>query len=384
MDLPAAPDAPLTVDMAPAWAHWRPSLPYTIGIEEEVMLLDPASWALAQHGEEILPRLPPALADAVTAETHQAVIELATSPHLTIRDTAAHAAALRAELARFLAGQRLAVGAAGTHPRTLWTETQVSGGARYRLIYQSMRELARREPTCALHVHVGVAEPEKALILQNRLRAHLPLLLALSANSPFWQGRDTGLASARTPIFQAFPRVGIPRAFPSYEHYVEAVDRLLRCGAFPAPTFLWWDVRLQPRLGTVEVRIMDAQATVGESAALAGLVQTIAHLELEQGYHDPRLIDAPELIDENRFRAARDGIDAELLDPIAERPVPVRRCLSDLLAAGREHAEQLGCLDELAPLTAMAAENGAGHQRRLGQTGDLAAVTAGLAARFTT
>ena len=109
-----------------------------------------------------------------------------------------------------------------------------------------MRDLARREPTFALHVHIGVDDPEKATILQNRLRAHLPLLLALAANSPFWQGRDTGLASTRTPIFQAFPRVGVPRAFPSYGQYVEAVDQLLRCHAFPAPTFLWWDVRLQP------------------------------------------------------------------------------------------------------------------------------------------
>ena len=150
-----------------------------------------------------------------------------------------------------------------------------------------MRELARREPTFALHVHVGVADPEDAVRLANRLRAHLPLLLALSANSPFWQGRDTGLASARTPLFQAFPRVGIPRAFDDYADYVEAVDLLIRCGAFPEPTFLWWDVRLQPRFGTVEVRIMDAQTTVEDTAALVALVQSIARLEVEEGFVPP-------------------------------------------------------------------------------------------------
>ena len=162
---------------------------------------------------------------------------------------------------------------AGTHPFAVWHETVVSSGERYQAVYGSMRELARREPTFALHVHVGVPDPEDAIALANRMRAHLPLLLALSANSPFWQGRDTGLASARTPLFQAFPRVGIPREFDDYDDYVETVDLLIRCDAFPEPTFLWWDVRPQPRFGTVEVRIMDAQTTVAETAALVALVQ---------------------------------------------------------------------------------------------------------------
>ena len=146
-----------------------------------------------------------------------------------------------------------------------------------------MRELARREPTFALHVHVGVRRTRGAIRLTNRMRAHLPLLLALSVNSPFWQGRDTGLGSARTPLFQAFPRVGIPRAFKDYADWVEAVDLLIRCDAFPEPTFLWWDVRPQPRFGTVEVRILDAQTTVAETAALAALVQCIAKLEVRGG-----------------------------------------------------------------------------------------------------
>src|ERR1700730_10056373 len=176
-----------------------------------------------------------------------------------------------------------------------------------------MRELARREPTFALHVHVAVPDPESALRAINRLRVHLPLFLALSGNSPFWQGRDTGLASARTPLFQAFPRVGIPRAFSSYEDYVETVDLLLRCDAFPEPTFLWWDVRPQPRFGTVEVRVMDAQSRIVETAALVALVQSIARLELEEGYASEDIICADEVLAENRFLAARDGVDAHLI-----------------------------------------------------------------------
>ena len=218
---------------------------------------------------------------------------------------------------------------AGTHPFTVWHETVVSTGQRYELVYGSMRELARREPTFALHVHVGrAATPRTAIRLTNRMRAHLPLLLALSVNSPFWQGRDTGLASARTPLFQAFPRVGIPRAFADYADWVEAVDLLIRCDAFPEPTFLWWDVRPQPRFGTVEVRILDAQTTVAETAALAALVQCIARLEVEEGYVSERLIAHPGGARREPLhrRARRHG--GRLIDPDTERRVPARELLA--------------------------------------------------------
>ncbi|HWE09121.1 MAG TPA: YbdK family carboxylate-amine ligase [Solirubrobacteraceae bacterium] len=374
---------PPVADGLPEWAEWRTSKPYSIGIEEEVMLLKPDGWGLAHRAEDILARLPATLESHATAETHQAVIELATSPHRTVEETAREAVGLRAALAQALRSHGLSAAGAGTHPLAVWTETQVSPGARYQVVYESMRELARREPTFALHVHIGVVDPERAMILQNRLRTHLPFLLAISANSPFWQGRDTGLASTRTPIFQAFPRVGIPRAFASYADYVAVVDGLLRCDAFPAPTFLWWDVRLQPTLGTVEVRIMDAQTTADESCGLAALVQTIAHLELEEGYHDPRLIDAYEILQENRFLAARDGVAAGLLDPIAERKVPVRRMLEDLLDAGRDHAQELGCESALDEVTALVRANGAVRQRELAGGRGLSGVIGRLSSMFT-
>ncbi|MGI8428297.1 MAG: carboxylate-amine ligase [Solirubrobacteraceae bacterium] len=349
----------------PEWADWHPSAPYTVGIEEEVMLLDPRDWALAQRIDDVLPRLSPGLAAHVTPETHGAAIELATSPNDDVAGAAQQLADLRASLAGELAGCGLRVASAGTHPFAMWTETQVSSGARYQLVYGSMRELARREPTFALHVHIGVADPDAAITLHNRLRAHLPLLLALSANSPFWQGRDSGLASARTPLFQAFPRVGIPRAFTSYGDYAETVDLFLRCQAIPEPTFLWWDVRPQARFGTVEVRVMDAQATVVQTGALVALVQSIAHLELEEGYHAERLIDAGEILAENRFLAARDGMDAHLIDPVAERRVPARTQLATLLESVRPHAADLGCEDALEPIAALGREAGAAQQLKL-------------------
>jgi carboxylate-amine ligase len=366
----------------PEWAEWHASRPYTVGIEEEVMLVVPDDWQLAHRGEETLSQLPPELAAHASAETHDATIELASSVHETAREAALESAALRAALSRELAARGLAAASAGTHPLALWTETQLSRGARYQLIYESMRELARREPTFALHVHVGVAEPDAAITLLNRLRAHVPLLLALSANSPFWQGRDTGLASVRTPIFQAFPRVGIPRAFASYGDYVETVDQLLRCDAFPAPNFLWWDVRPQPSLGTVEVRVMDAQSTAMDTAALAALVQTIAHLELEQGYLSRRLVQSDEVIQENRFLAARDGMNAHFIDPLAERRVPARQSLRALLGAARPHAEQLGCEDALESILAMAAHSGARRQLAVAQRQGVPAVIPVLAGMF--
>jgi len=365
------------------WSEWVPSEAYTIGIEEELLVLDPTNWSLAHRTDDVLTHLSPGLSPHAAAETHEAALELATLPHGTAEAAAREAAGLRASLAGDLARAGLRAASSGTHPFAVWTETQVSKGARYQLVYESMRELARREPTFALHVHVGVPDPDSAIELFNRLRAHIPLLLALSANSPYWQGRDSGFASVRTPIFQAFPRVGIPRLFSSYDDYVETIDQLLRSDAFPEPTFLWWDVRLQPSLGTVELRIMDAQRTPAQTAALAAAVQTIAHLELEEGFVPAELIEAPELLHENRFIAARDGMDARLLDPVLEARVPAREQLAELVAAGLPHAQELGCEHAFERLEDLARMNGAAWQRLVARGSGLRGLVAALASGCT-
>jgi carboxylate-amine ligase len=347
----------------PAWAEWQSdSGPWTVGVEEEVMLLDPRDWALASRVDEVLAVLPAALAERAAQETHGSVLELATLPHATVAEAAAELAELRAGLADALAPLELRAAVCGTHPFVQWSEVEVSPGARYRAIYDSMRELARREPTFALHVHVAVPDAESAVCALRGMRAHVPLLLALAANSPFWQGRDTGLASARVPVFGTFPRVGIPRRFGSYGEYVEAVDVLLRCDAVPEPTFLWWDVRLQPKLGTIEVRIMDAQTRVADSAALAALVQCAVRLEATEGWVDESVAARPEVLEENRFLATRDGIRAAFLDPSKDACRPARDVLAELLSACEPHAAELGCEAELAAIPALAAEPG--HQRQ--------------------
>jgi carboxylate-amine ligase len=334
-----------------------------VGIEEEVMLLHASDFALAPWIDSILPMLAPHLAAHVDAETHGSAIELRTGVHDGVPAAIGELAALRGELRGELAGRGLRAAAAGMHPTTVWQETRISGGERYQLLYASLRELARREPTFALHVHVAVPDPEDALRALNGLRAHLPLLLALSANSPFWQGRETGLASTRTPMFGAFPRVGLPRHFADYSDYVESIDLLLRCGAFPEPTFLWWDVRLQPRWGTVEVRIMDAQITIRDSAALVALVQSLVHMEASESAAAGASHNSAELLAENRFLAARDGMKASFLDAGLEGQISAHDVLANTLDACAPHADELGCREELEGARDLSRHPGAERQR---------------------
>jgi carboxylate-amine ligase len=347
------------------WADWNAGTrPYTVGLEEEVMLVDPErSWALAQRIDDVLGVLPDDLAGYVSAETHQAAIELTTDPHASVEGAVAQLSRLRNRLTETLMPLGLAAAVAGTHPLAVWSETEVTSASRYRLIHRTMRDLAMREPTFALHVHVGVPDPDRAIELYNRLRVHLPLLLALSGNSPFWRGRDSGFASTRTILFQAFPRTGLPRRYASYGEWVDAVDLQIRSGALPEPTFLWWDVRPQPRFGTVEVRVMDAQSHIADTAALVALVQAIARLELEDGYVADHIIRAEEVLAENRFIAARDGVAACLIDTTEESLRPVTELLAQLLEAARPHAEALGSATEFARIPALAASPGAAIQR---------------------
>jgi carboxylate-amine ligase len=250
------------------------------------------------------------------------------------------------------------------------------------LISDSMRGLARREPTLALHVHVGVPDPEDAIRLLNGLHDAVPLLLALSANSPFSQGRDTGFASARTVIFQGFPRTGTARRFRDYADYVEAMDALIGSGALPDPTFLWWDVRLQPALGTVELRMMDARTTVADSAALIALVLSLARAVLEE--EDGAMSEArvcPEVLTENRFLAARDGLEASLIDPAKRQLVPARALIGAMVARCRAHVDAVG-LVELDRVARLLAAGGADLQRAWASAGGMLGLVSGLTRRF--
>jgi carboxylate-amine ligase len=353
-----------------------------VGIEEEIMLLDPDGWGLTQRADDVLVHADAELAGRCAAETHEAAVELRTAPHATVREAIGEMRELRRLLARDLTRLGMAAASCGTHPGPVGEPTRVSPSSRYQVIQRTMRGLARREPTFALHVHVGVPDAASAIRLLNQLRAHLPMLLALSATSPFLRGQSTGLASNRTIVFQGFPRTGIPRRFDSYADWVGTLDPLLRSGAIPEPTFLWWDIRPQPRLGTVEIRIMDAQPRLAATAALAALVQVLARLELEQGFAPAGLVTAQETLAENRFIAARDGVAAELIDPVSGRCVPVLRQLDQVLAAARPHAAALDAREELEAVRTLVAAPEPRRQECLVASAGIPMLVADLAARF--
>jgi len=370
------------------WATWGGGAQspgaYTLGVEEEVMLMRPGDWSLAQAFEDVHAALPADLAEHTSGETHGAALELRTGVQRTVADATDELLALRVQLARELAGMDLAAACSGMHPFTVWQETIVGRSGRAAEVHRSMRALAQREPTFALHVHVGIPDAEDAIVALNRMRAHLPLLLALSANSPFWQGRDTGLASARTSVFQAFPRTGLPRAFAGYADYVHAVDALIRSDAVADPTYLWWDARPQPALGTLEIRIMDVATEIEHTVALVALVQCLVRLELEEGWAPRAVVEAPEVLSENRFLAARDGVHAALIDARDGTRRPVCELAEAAVDRCRALAQDLGCADELEAVGELARQGGAESQREIAGRDGLAGLMRAAAASFAT
>jgi glutamate---cysteine ligase / carboxylate-amine ligase len=377
-------DGAWDVGMLPSWASWNGGVKrrYTIGVEEELMLLGgPPAHAPSPSSEAVLSRLSGELSACISPETHASVIELVTGIHGSVAEATAELAALRGRLSRELSEQGLHAACTGTYPLARRDDTRTSAAGRYGTVTASMRMLARREPTLALHVHVGVPDPDDAIQLLNGLREVVPVLIALSANSPFSGGRDSGFASARTVIFQAFPRTGTARCFAGYGDYVEAVDALIASGALPDPSFLWWDVRLQPALGTVEVRAMDAQSSVADSAPLVSLVQSLAMLVLEG--QPSNAATTPEVLSENRFLAARDGVHAQLINPATRQLEPVGELVGDLVERCRPCAAALGCSAELDQIERLAAVNGAALQRAWAREAGLPGLVATLSRRFT-
>ncbi len=307
------------------------------------MLLDPVTWMPASRSEEVLAALDP---DVARAHRRRDARLGARAGHRSARDRRRGGRAARRAARRARPAAR-----SGWGWRPPWPAPTRSRAGRTprsppaRATSSSTRRCASspgasRRSRCTCTSPCPTSAP--AVRALDGLREQLPLLLALSANSPFWQGRDSGLASARIPVFQAFPRTGTPRSFGTYEDYVEAVDVLIRCDAIPEPTFLWWDARLQPRLGTIEVRIMDAQTRVRDTAALAALVQCLVRreaLERDDGRACPT---APEVLEENRFLASRDGDGRGVRRP-RRRAAACRSRISSRRRCGRARRTPSGC-----------------------------------------
>jgi glutamate---cysteine ligase / carboxylate-amine ligase len=236
---------------------------------------------------------------------------------------------------------------------------------RYRDLVNALRFVARQEIIFGVHVHVGIDDPDKAIHIANGMRVHVPVLLALSANSPFWRADPTGLHSTRTPIFRAFPRVGIPPTYKDWADYERRIDFMVESGAIQDYTYLWYDVRPHPNFGTVEVRVLDAQTRLEHTLALAALVQAMVKELAEHFESGAKLSRYPfEMLDENKWLAARHGLEGELVDlPAAER-VPTKQLAHRLLHRLREHAQDLGSAAELDELEDLL-RNGNGAQRQI-------------------
>jgi carboxylate-amine ligase len=318
---------------------------YTLGIEEELMILDAESLELVNAIESLLEATP---LGEIKPELMESVLEVSTEPCANAAQAAEQLRSLRRQVITTAENRGMAIGSAGTHPFAMWEDQRIVARPRYRDLVSALRFVARQELIFGMHVHIGVDDPDKAIHVSNGMRVHIPVLLALSANSPFWRADATGLASTRTPIFRAFPRVGIPPTYKSWEDYERRIEFMVGTRVIEDYTYLWYDVRPHPQFGTVEVRVMDSQTHIEHTLGLAALVQALVRELSEHFDSGEPLSHYPfEMLDENKWLAARHGLDGELVDlPNSDR-VPTRALARRLIDRIRDHAVDLGSEGDL-------------------------------------
>src|SRR5947207_5024396 len=325
--------------------------PYTLGVEEEYMLLDGETLDLVQHVETVLAATAGhELEKSVNPELMQSVLEIATPVCQTPAEVEAELRKLRGYVTGLARSPGLRVGSAGSHPFGLFARQRITARNRYRHLVDQLQYIARRELIFGLHIHVAVDDAEKAVQIVNGLLAHLSQLLALSASSPFWRGEATGLASSRQMVFSAFPRSGPPPRFRDYADYAEVVGQLERSGCIPDYTHIWWDIRLHPRLGTIEIRICDGVTRVEDAVAIAAYCQALVK-QLCERYEASEEIPSYHriLTSENKWLAARYGLEAPVMDLGSGRRnrVPIARLVRRTVADVEPHARELGSEREL-------------------------------------
>jgi carboxylate-amine ligase len=335
---------------------------YTIGIEEELMIVDGETYELANAIEQLL-------SDDDTdikPELMESVCEIATTPCRNTAEAGRELVGLRREVATRARDKGLCIGSAGTHPFAMWEDQRIVAQPRYRELIEALRFIARQELIFGMHVHVGLDDPEKAIYVANGMRVHVAILLALSANSPFWRADATGLQSTRMPIFRQFPRVGIPPKYHGWADYERRIEFMVRSGVMDDYTFLWYDVRPHPKLGTVEIRACDSQTRVEHTLGIAALTQAMVKEIAERWEEGRPLTDYPwEMLDENKFLAARHGLEGELIDLPGEERVQAKELGRRLLDRLREHAQDLGSEGELEGVEDLLARGNGAHRQRV-------------------
>jgi glutamate---cysteine ligase / carboxylate-amine ligase len=344
--------------------------PYTLGVEEEYMLLDPETWDLVQHIDSVLAAAEDGEHEGrIHAELMQSVLEVTTPVCRTAADIADQLAQLRGYVAEIARREGCRFASAGTHPFSLFERQRITARDRYRNLVDQLQYVARRELIFGMHMHVAVDDPEKAIQVVNGLLVHLPQLLALSANSPFWRGEPTGLSSSRQMVFAAFPRSGPPPRFRDYADYADVVGQLERTGCIADYTHIWWDIRLHPRLGTIEMRVCDAVTRLEDVVAITAFFQALVKLYCDQ-YDAGKEIPSYHriLTSENKWLAARYGLEAPVMDLATGRRnrVPVAQLVRRALRDVEAHARELGSERELEGVREILARgNGAERQLRV-------------------
>ncbi|PYT18515.1 MAG: carboxylate-amine ligase [Acidobacteria bacterium] len=354
----------------------RPS--FSIGIEEEYQTIDPVTRDLRSHIDaEIIEKGKIRLKEAVKAEMHQSVVEVGTGVCRNIQEARDEVRQLRCTIAGLARENGLRVAAAGTHPFADWRKQEIYPDPRYYTIVEDMKTVARANLIFGLHVHIGVEDRETAIQLMNAARYFVPHMLALSANSPFWLGMDTGLKSYRCKVFDKFPRTNIPDYFQSWGEYQSFVDLLVQTGCIDNAKKIWWDIRPHPYFQTLEFRVCDIPMRLEETVAIAALIQaTVAKLyklyEANQGFRLYRRA----LIMENKWRAARYGLDGKLIDFGRKIEVPMRDLVDEYLALVDDVVDELGSRKEIEGIRKIVQMgNGADRQLRVfKETGDLTKV----------
>lgn len=339
---------------------------FTLGVEEEYMVLDPVSYELKSHEQKIVHEGQKVIKDKVKAEMHQAVVEVGTDICADADEAYNDVAQLRKTIADIANGLGFAMGAAGTHPFSHWESQLITDHARYNEIVNELQEAARSNLIFGLHVHVGMETREMANHIANSTRYFLPHIYALSTNSPFWEGRQTGYKSFRTKVFDKFPRTGIPEAFDSIELYENYVKLLVKTNCIDNAKKIWWDLRVHPFFNTVEFRICDVPMTVDETIALAALFQAVCAKIYTLRSRNMNFIQySRALINENKWRASRYGIDGRLIDFGKEEEVNTRVLIDELLDFVDDVVDNLGSRHRLAYVNKIL-ENGTGADRQLG------------------
>ena len=349
----------------------------TLGIEEEYQIIDPETRKLAPMSEAILAEGEKILRDQIKPEFMRSQVEMGTKVCRTISEARDEVVRLRSTIAGLARDQGLRMAAASTHPISRWSHQELTSASRYEKLASDLKDVARRLLIYGMHIHVGIEDQEMRIDVLNQMRYFVPHILALSTSSPFWHGRETGLKSYRSVIFENMPRSGIPPTFGAYSEYEGFVDTLVRTGCIDEPTKIWWDIRPHPKFPTIELRMSDVCTRVDEAICLAALIQalvarliTLRHDNLSWRHYRHHLIT------ENKWRAVRFGLDGKLIDFGKREEVPVRQLVLEILELVDGVVDELGSRREVEYVHRIL-EGGTSADRQLEtyrETGDLEAV----------